>query len=186
VVLDDAGQEALELAALGLRERLSSRAQVTANIVGHFVRLARGVRSRAGGKSASMTESGQGGDPAAKLERTADELEHNLDRLDDHISDAQKAAQARREEAMPAEEVAGDWEETRGAPGQGEDPEGAIGEHGDGEGATERDATDGEGDSDAATASGDDAPSAAGDDGPTQRDDPVGSRMPGHPSGGDD
>ncbi|MCW2984467.1 MAG: hypothetical protein JWR63_2037 [Conexibacter sp.] len=141
-----------------------------------------------------MTESGQGGDPAAKLERTADELEHNLDRLDDHISDAQKAAQARREEAMPAEEVAGDWEETRGAPGQGEDPEGAIGEHGDGEGATERDATEGEGEGDAATASGDDAgdgagddaPSASGDDAPTRRDDPVGSRMPGHPSGGDD
>jgi membrane protein involved in colicin uptake len=90
-----------------------------------------------------MTES----DPAAKLERTADELEHNLDRLDDHISDAHEAAQARREEALP-DDVAGDWEETRGAPGQGEDPEGAVGEHGEGEGATERDATargDGEG-----------------------------------------
>jgi hypothetical protein len=115
-----------------------------------------------------MTETGSGGDPEARIERDADELEHRLDKLDDHISDAQKAADARREEALP-DEVAGDWEETRGAPGQGEDPSGAIGEHGTAEGATDADAT------------ADDAADASPD-----RDDPVGSRMPGHPSGGDD
>jgi hypothetical protein len=63
-------------------------------------------------------------DPAAAMERDADELEHRLDRLDDHISDAQKAAEARREDLDP--EVAGEWEDTRGTAGQGEDPEGAI------------------------------------------------------------
>ena len=67
-----------------------------------------------------MTES----DPAAGLERDADELEHRLDKLDDHISDAEKAAEARREDLDP--EVAGDWEDTRGTAGQGEDPAGAV------------------------------------------------------------
>jgi hypothetical protein len=115
-----------------------------------------------------MSQTGSSGDPEARIERDADELEHRLDRLDDHITDAQKAAAARREEALP-DEVAGDWEETRGAPGQGEDPSGAIGEHGTADGATDADAT------------ADDAADAGSD-----RDDPVGSRMPGHPSGGDD
>jgi hypothetical protein len=63
-------------------------------------------------------------DPAASLEREADELEHHLAELDDHISDAQKAADVRREDLDPA--VAGDWEDTRGTAGQGEDPEGAV------------------------------------------------------------
>jgi hypothetical protein len=67
-----------------------------------------------------MTES----DPAAGLERSADELEHRLDELDEHISDAEKAADQRREDLDP--QVAGDWEDTRGTAGQGEDPEGAI------------------------------------------------------------
>ena len=67
-----------------------------------------------------MTES----DPAANLERDADELEHRLDQLDDHIADAEKAAEKRREDLDP--EVAGDWEDTRGTAGQGEDPEGAV------------------------------------------------------------
>jgi hypothetical protein len=93
---------------------------------------------------------------------------------------------------MPGEEVAGDWEETRGAPGQGEDPEGAVGDHGSGEGATERDATEGE---DASTGTADTSTAASGDGDPADpkadaqppsRDDAVGSRMPGHPSGGDD
>jgi hypothetical protein len=72
------------------------------------------------GKVGAMTES----DPAAGLERDADELEHRLDRLDDHISEAEKAADQRREDLDP--EVAGEWEDTRGTPGQGEDPEGAV------------------------------------------------------------
>ena len=69
-----------------------------------------------------MTES----DPAAGLERDADELEHRLNKLDDHISEAEKAADQRREDLDP--EVAGDWEDTRGTAGQGEDPEGAFDE----------------------------------------------------------
>jgi uncharacterized protein involved in exopolysaccharide biosynthesis len=44
-----------------------------------------------------MTES----DPAAGLERSADELEHRLDELDEHISDAEKAADQRREDLDP-------------------------------------------------------------------------------------
>jgi hypothetical protein len=67
-----------------------------------------------------MTES----DPAAGLERNADELEHRLEKLGDHISDAEKAADQRREDLDP--EVAGDWEDTRGTAGQGEDPKGAV------------------------------------------------------------
>jgi hypothetical protein len=131
-----------------------------------------------------MTESRPGDDAAQQLEHTADELEHHLDRLEDHISEAEKAAAARREEAIPGESVAGDWEETRGAPGQGQDPEGAIGEHGESRGATERDATEGEG----AAQSGGDAQDGEAQDagGAVQRDDEVGSRMPGHASGGDD
>jgi hypothetical protein len=72
------------------------------------------------GKVGAMTER----DPAASLERDADELEHRLDQLDDHISEAEKAADQRREDLDP--EVAGDWEDTRGTAGQGEDPEGAV------------------------------------------------------------
>jgi hypothetical protein len=126
-----------------------------------------------------MSQTGPSDDPAAALEHDADELEHHLEKLDDHISDAQKAAAARREEAI-VEDTAGDWEETRGAPGQGEDPAGAIGDHGTGDGATDADATEG-GEDD----SGRGDPAATTDQ-PSDRDDEVGSRMPGHASGGDD
>jgi hypothetical protein len=152
-----------------------------------------------------MTESGSSSDPAAALEREADQLEHHLEQLGDHITDAQKTAAARREEAMP-EQAAGDWEDTKGTPGQGEDPEGAVSDdtaRASGEAPSEDDATasaDGapSGDAaseDAAASSGDDsasedAPAASGDDSASdaapERDDPVGSRMPGHASGGDD
>jgi len=81
-------------------------------------------------------------DPAAAMERDADELEHRLDRLDDHISDAQKAAEARREDLDP--EVAGEWENTRGTAGQGEDPEGAIDDDKPGAGPTPGDADGGD------------------------------------------
>jgi hypothetical protein len=73
-----------------------------------------------------MSEIRDGGEPEQRLERTAQELDHDLHRLEGHITDAQKRADERREEAIPGEEVAGDWEETRGTPGQGEDPEGAV------------------------------------------------------------
>jgi hypothetical protein len=65
-------------------------------------------------------------DPEARMQRDADELDHRIQRLDDHISDAQQAAQARREEASPGGTVAGDWEDTKGTAGQGEDAEGAV------------------------------------------------------------
>jgi septal ring factor EnvC (AmiA/AmiB activator) len=78
-----------------------------------------------------MSQSASGQDPDDQLERSADELEHDLHKLEDHISDAEQAAKARREEAeAPGETVAGDWEDTRGTPSQGEDPEGAFDDEG--------------------------------------------------------
>jgi hypothetical protein len=73
-----------------------------------------------------MSETRDGSEAEQGLERTAQELDHDLHRLEHHITDAQKRADERREEAIPGEAVAGDWEETRGTPGQGEDPEGAV------------------------------------------------------------
>ena len=66
-----------------------------------------------------------GDDAAQQLEHTADELEHHLGELGDHISDAEKSAAHLREKTNP-ETVGGDWKNTRGTPGQGEDPEGAA------------------------------------------------------------
>jgi hypothetical protein len=161
------------------------------------------VGTRTFGKSAFMTESGSSSDPAAALEREADRLEHHLEQLGDHITDAQKSAATIREQATP-EKATGDWEDTKGTPGQGEDPEGAVGDATAGESTAP--ASDDAGDDEPA-ASGDaaarsdsagdapgdeatDAPSASGDDSTSdtapERDDPVGSRMPGHASGGDD
>jgi hypothetical protein len=125
---------------------------------------------------------GPGDDPEAELQHSADELEHHLEALDAHISDAQKTAAARREEANP-EAVAGDWEETRGAPGQGEDPQGAVPDT-DEDGATERDATASDDAEASGGGSGRGESSGSGESG--ERDDPAGSRMPGHASGGDD
>jgi hypothetical protein len=62
-------------------------------------------------------------DPDRELERTGDELEERIERLDDHIDDARQEAKARREESDPGEHVAGDWEDTDDAAG-GEDAEG--------------------------------------------------------------
>jgi hypothetical protein len=86
-----------------------------------------------------MSETSHGGAAERDLQHTTEELDHDLERLGDHIEEAQKKLQERREEANPAETVAGDWEETRGAPGQGEDPEGAAPDR-DAEGATTADA----------------------------------------------
>jgi hypothetical protein len=47
-------------------------------------------------------------DPAAGLEHDADELEHRLDELGDHISDAEKAAEKRREDLDPEVADGGD------------------------------------------------------------------------------
>jgi hypothetical protein len=73
-------------------------------------------------------------DPAGQMDRDADELDERIQKLEDHISEAERAAQARRKEAAPGEAVAGDWEDTRGTPGQGEDPEGAVEEDEAGQG----------------------------------------------------
>jgi septal ring factor EnvC (AmiA/AmiB activator) len=75
-----------------------------------------------------MSESRPGEDVAADMEHDADELDERLEKLEDHISEAERAAEARRREAAPAEDVAGDWEDTQGTPGHGEDPEGAVDE----------------------------------------------------------
>ena len=40
-------------------------------------------------------------DPDRELERTGDELEERIERLDDHIDDARQEAKARREESDP-------------------------------------------------------------------------------------
>jgi septal ring factor EnvC (AmiA/AmiB activator) len=73
-----------------------------------------------------MSETRSGGQAEQRLEHTAEELDHELHRLEDHITDARKKAEERREEAIPGEAVAGDWEDTRGTPSQGEDPTGAV------------------------------------------------------------
>ena len=61
-------------------------------------------------------------DPEHDLERTGDELEQRIDRLDDEIGEAKQEAKARHEDQDPAEDVAGDWEDTDDEAG-GEDPE---------------------------------------------------------------
>ncbi|HEU4976185.1 MAG TPA: hypothetical protein VFT50_13920 [Baekduia sp.] len=73
-----------------------------------------------------MSDARSADGPEQRLEEEVDELEERLDRLDDHIEDAEHKAEARREEANPAETLAGDWDETRGDPGHGQDPKGAV------------------------------------------------------------
>jgi sugar-specific transcriptional regulator TrmB len=63
-------------------------------------------------------------DPEQNLERTGDELEERLDKLDDKIDESRKEASARSEQNEdPFENVAGDWEDTDDDAG-GEDAEG--------------------------------------------------------------
>jgi hypothetical protein len=47
-------------------------------------------------------------DAERALERTGDELEERIERLDDHIGEARQEAQARREEQDPSEDLTGD------------------------------------------------------------------------------
>ena len=61
-------------------------------------------------------------DPEQDLERSGDELEERIDRLDEHIGEAKQEAKARAEDEDPFEDAEGDWEETDDAAG-GEDPE---------------------------------------------------------------
>lgn len=59
-----------------------------------------------------------------KIEDRSDEMEHDLHKLEDHISEAEKKLEARKEDADIADDVAGDWdgEQDRGG---GDDPVGA-------------------------------------------------------------
>jgi hypothetical protein len=61
-------------------------------------------------------------DPEHDLERTGDELEERIDRLDDKIGEARQEAKARHEDEDPFEDTAGDWEDTDDDAG-GDDPE---------------------------------------------------------------
>jgi hypothetical protein len=63
-------------------------------------------------------------DPDHELERTGDELEERLDRLDGDIDETKKELRARKEaDEDPFSDTAGDWEDTEDDSG-GEDPEG--------------------------------------------------------------
>jgi hypothetical protein len=63
-------------------------------------------------------------DPDHDLERTGDELEERLGRLDGEIDETKKELRARKEtDEDPFSETAGDWEDTDDDAG-GEDPEG--------------------------------------------------------------
>ena len=66
-------------------------------------------------------------DHAAAGERTADDMEARLDRLDDHIGEA-KARAAEQDEVAHPEGVAGDWSGESSGAHQGEDPHEAIGD----------------------------------------------------------
>ncbi len=55
------------------------------------------------------------------LERSGDEPQERLDRLDEHIDDARHEPTAHREDADESENVAGDWEDSDDASG-GDDP----------------------------------------------------------------
>ncbi len=59
-----------------------------------------------------------------KTEDQSDEMEHDLHQLEDHIADAEKKLEARKEEADIVDDVAGDWEDEQDR-GGGDDPEGA-------------------------------------------------------------
>lgn len=63
-----------------------------------------------------------------QLERSADELEHRIGKLDAHIDDARQKAAERREESEASQKVAGDWEDTKPDRPGGDDPEGAVDE----------------------------------------------------------
>lgn len=73
-----------------------------------------------GAKVSTMPDS----DPEARLERAADELEHRLGRLDEHLDEAHKKGAERRAQDTGADEVAGDWKEMHDESG-GDDPSGA-------------------------------------------------------------
>ncbi len=70
-----------------------------------------------------------------KIEDRSDEMEHDLHQLEDHIVDAEKKLEARKEEAESVNDVAGDWEGEQDR-GGGDDPEGAAADAADSSGET--------------------------------------------------
>jgi hypothetical protein len=65
-------------------------------------------------------------DAEQQLEHTADELEHRIGRLDEHLDQTKQKAQERRAEAEASRQVAGDWEGTEPDRPGGDDPKGAV------------------------------------------------------------
>lgn len=83
----------------------------------------RSLFAGSGGNSPSMADK--------KLTDHSGEMEHDLARLEDHITDAERQLEARRKEADPASEVAGSWEGEQDR-GGGDDPVGAERDAGQG------------------------------------------------------
>jgi hypothetical protein len=72
-----------------------------------------------------MAESRPGEEIEERLEHGADEMDHDLHRLEDHLDEARDRAQDRRKEADPAS-VTGDFEDTAPDRPGGDDAEGAT------------------------------------------------------------
>jgi hypothetical protein len=70
-------------------------------------------------------------DPEQAIERDAENLEQDLDRLGDHIDEAKGRLAERAKEAGNTDAVAGDWEDTEPDDVIGDDPKGAAGGEGD-------------------------------------------------------
>jgi hypothetical protein len=80
------------------------------------------------GKTRRMSEHPR--DPDEQLERSGDQLEEDLHRLEGHLDEAKDRLKDRIEDAQgpgEAEDVAGDWEDQAPDRPLGDDPEG--GEH---------------------------------------------------------
>ena len=78
------------------------------------------------GKTRGMSE--QAPDPGEKIERSADQLEEDLGRLEGHLDEAKDHLKDRMEDAQGpgvAEEVAGDWEDEAPDKPLGDDAEGS-------------------------------------------------------------
>jgi hypothetical protein len=63
-------------------------------------------------------------DPERELERSGDELEERLERLDGHIGEARQEARARHEEQDPFESAGADADDADDDEGSGGDPDG--------------------------------------------------------------
>jgi hypothetical protein len=64
--------------------------------------------------------------PERQLEHDVDELDHRIGKLEEHIEEAERKAQAARADEVPENEVAGDFEDSEPSPAGGDDPTGAA------------------------------------------------------------